>query len=327
MEFSPLKNYEKLEVSTQMIIREAKKRNLKVEVIDWEENLIIISAKNKKHFFYHATFCSANSEISFLLSENKWLSKRLFKENSISCPSGILLNRDFSQNDLSKVKYPVVVKPVDTNCGEGISMDINKNSDLKKAIKHAFKFSTQIIVENFFKGREYRFLVVDCKLRAITWRESANVVGDGVSSISKLIKKKNKSRGIDYTRPLMKINVDDEVKRQLKEQGVSLNSVLKNKEKIYLRKNSNLSTGGDSVDMTDSMPDFYKKIAEKVAKVLGSKIVGVDILIKDLKTKPRADNYTVVEANHNPGIFMHYYPSEGRNRDAAKYVLDVALKK
>ena len=114
-------------------------------------------------------------------------------------------------------------------------------------------------------------------VRAVAYREPANIVGDGISTLEQLIDRKNVGRGDDYKFPLLKIKVDDEVTRHLNAQSLTIHSVVPSEEKIYLRKNSNLSTGGDSIDVTDTMPSFYKEVAVKAAGAAGLKIAGVEI--------------------------------------------------
>jgi glutamate--cysteine ligase len=107
--------------------------------------------------------------------------------------------------------------------------------------------------------------------------------------------------------------------------SLTTNSVLKTGEKVYLRKNSNLSTGGDSIDVTDEMSDFYKDVAVKAAQAAGLKIAGIDIIIKDPKAAPSPENYIVVELNAPAMLSMHDFPYIGKNRHVEKYVLDAIL--
>jgi glutamate--cysteine ligase len=94
---------------------------------------------------------------------------------------------------------------------------------------------------------------------------------------------------------------------------------------LYLRKNSNLSTGGDSIDVTDDIPGYYKEVAVKAARSAGLKIAGIDIIINDLKKTPSPENYIVVELNAPAMLSMHDYPYIGKNRRVEKYVLDSIL--
>lgn len=323
--FIPLKGYENFEATTQIIIAEILKRKLPLEIIDANNNLIAVISEGKEYIIHEGTISDANSIIAFWISNDKWMTKTFLKRKGINHSKGVLLNKGFRADELQTIIFPAVVKPVDTDHGIAVSTNIKSMPELHDAISRAFKHSNKVIVEEHFEGREYRFLVIDFKVRAIAFRVPANIIGDSKKTIRKLIDDKNIDRGEDYTRPLLKINVDEEVKRHLKVQNFKLESIPKKGEQIFLRKNSNLSTGGDSIDVTDEMPDFYKQIAQEAAKAAGLKITGTDIIIKDINIKPTENNYIVVELNAPAMLSMHDYPYIGKNRNVARYVLDSIL--
>jgi len=323
--FTPLPGYENFEVTTQIIIAEILKRKLPFEVIDADNNLISVVHKDKEFIILEGTISDANSLISFWISNDKWMTRQFFQRKGIGHAKGILLKLGWTYDILDAVRFPAVVKPVDTDYGIAVSVDIKTRNELISAITNAFKYSDKVIVEEFFEGQEFRFLVIDYQVRAITLREPANVTGNGRSTIKQLVDKKNEGRGVDYTYPLLKINIDEEVIRHLNVLSISPESILKEGEKIYLRSNSNLSTGGDSIDVTDDIPTFYKEIAIKAAQSAGLKIAGIDIIIKDLDAMPSNENYIVVELNAPAMLSMHNYPYMGKNRHVEKYVLDSIL--
>jgi len=323
--FTPLPGYENFEATTQIIIAEILRRNLPLEIIDADNNLIAVTHNNKEYIIHEGTISDANSLIAYWISNDKWMTRQFLKRKGISHAKGILLKRDYEPEILDSVQLPAVVKPVNTDHGIAVSTNIQNRQELLSAIKNAFKFAKKVIVEEFVPGREFRFLVIDYVVRAIAFREPANVTGDGTSTIQQLIDKKNEGRGNDYRHPLLKIVVDEEVKRHLNALALTKDSVLKKGEKIYLRKNSNLSTGGDSIDVTDEMPDFYKKVAVKAAQAAGLKIAGIDIIVKDPEAAPSPENYIVVELNAPAMLSMHDFPYMGKNRHVEKYVLDAIL--
>lgn len=323
--FQPLKGYENFEATTQIMIAEILARKLPFEIIDSENNLLAVTWNNREYIIHEGTISDGNSLISFWISNDKWMTKQFLKRKGVNFAKAIILGRDEQLNSTSLPTYPLVVKPVDTDHGIGVSTSINNEDQLKVALERAFKYSKKAIVEEFFPGREFRFLVIEGVVRAITYREPANIVGDGVSTVEELINKKNVGRGDDYKFPLLKIKVDDEVTRHLVAQSLTIKTVVANGEKIYLRKNSNLSTGGDSIDVTDSMPVYYKEVAEKAAAAAGLRIAGVDIIISDLDEEPSPTNYIVVELNAPAMLSMHNYPYIGENRHVEKYVLDCIL--
>lgn len=323
--FTPLPGYEHFEATTQIIIAEIIRRKLPFELIDADNNLISVHNNNKEYIIHEGTISDANSLIAFWISNDKWMTRQFLKRKGISHAKGILLDRAYNPEVLDVIKFPAVVKPVNTDHGIAVSTNIKTREEQISAINNAFKYAKKVIVEEFFPGQEYRFLVIDYVVRAIAWREPANVTGDGQSSILQLVKQKNKGRGTDYTHPLLKINIDDEVIRHLKALSLNTETVLQKGEKVYLRKNSNLSTGGDSIDVTDEIPEFYKNVAVEAAKSAGLKIAGIDIIIKDMEQPASHDNYIVVELNAPAMLSMHDYPYIGKNRHVEKYVLDSIL--
>ncbi len=323
--FTPLPGYENFEATTQIIIAELLRRKLPFEIIDPDNNLISVTYNNKEYIILEGTISDANSLIAYWISNDKWMTRQFLKRKGINHANGILLERNYPAEVLNKVTLPAVVKPVNTDHGIAVSTNIQTQEELVSAIKTAFKYAEKVIVEEFFTGREYRFLVIEDQVRAIAYREPANVTGDGMLTIGQLIVKKNEGRGNDYRHPLLKIVIDKEAMRHLNALSLSMKSVLKKGEKVYLRKNSNLSTGGDSIDVTDDIPNSYKEIAVRAARAAGLHIAGVDIIIKDSGTDPSTKNYIVVELNAPAMLSMHNFPYVGKNRRVEKYVLESIL--
>jgi len=324
--FRPLKGYEHFEATTQIIIGEILKRELPFEIIDPENNLIAVYHNNKEFVIHEGTISDANSLIAFWISNDKWMTKQFLGRHHIRHANGMLLKNNITDHEVEKLNiFPAVVKPMDTDHGIAVSTNINNKEEMKDAVNLAFGYSNKVIVEEYFPGREYRFLVIDFEVRAIAYREPANITGNGHNTIQELINSKNSNRGDDYTHPLLKIRIDHEVKRHLKAQNLTLNTIPAEGGKIFLRSNSNLSTGGDSIDITDEMPDFYKETAEQAARAAGLKIAGIDIIIQDIDKTPNPDNYIVVELNAPAMLSMHDFPYIGQNRHVEKHVLDCIL--
>lgn len=157
---------------------------------------------------------------------------------------------------------------------------------------------------------------------AVCNRVPANVIGDGIHTIEKLVALKNedKRRGVGHVTPLEKIQLGDTELDVLQQSGFTKDSIPSKDQKVFLRKNSNISTGGDSIDVTDWAHPFYKELAVKAAQLVGAKICGVDIILKDLE---RRGDYRILELNFNPVLYIHNYPYEGKNRDVGNKILDL----
>jgi len=267
-----------------------------------------------------ATKTSLDSYVSVLMMENKVVTKKVLERAGISVPGGY----EYTSPEAGMADYrmyagkPVVIKPKSTNFGLGITI-LKHNydeTDFKAALQIAFEHDNTVLIEKFIPGREFRIFIINDEVVGILHRVPANVTGDGVLNIGQLIDRKNEDplRGKGYRTPLEKIRKGREKEMFLKQQGMDFNTVPKEGEVVYLRENSNISTGGDSIDFTDDIDDSYKAIAVEAAKALNVKITGLDMMIQDIHAPATPDNYAIIEMNFNPAIHIHCYPFKGKNR-------------
>lgn len=317
--------YEDLELSTQLLIKESLKHGIKVEVLDRSENFIKLTKGERTEYVKQATKTSLDRYSSVLAMENKLITKKILSEHEIRVPEG----RSYqtlkeAQKDFGFYQgQSIVIKPKSTNFGQGITILENLTNEMlfNQAIRLAFSMDNGIIIEEFVNGPEYRFLVIGQQVVGVLRRIPANVIGDGRQTIQALIEEKNKSliRGENYRRPLEKIKVDEVVLSYLMEQGYELGTILPDGKQIFLRENSNISTGGDSLDMTDQVIDYYKDIAIQAANVMGTNICGVDMIIED--THDATKDYVILELNFNPALHIHAFPFKGTQRQVALPIL------
>ncbi|AGX42475.1 bifunctional glutamate--cysteine ligase GshA/glutathione synthetase GshB [Clostridium saccharobutylicum] len=322
-----LEGYEELELSTQILMKEAIKRGISVEVVDKAENFICLKKDDKVEYVKQATKTSKDNYITILIMENKSVTKKILKDNNIIVPNGIEVNSLYEVSNIIKdfVHKPIVIKPKSTNFGTGISI-FSEGADedsIIQAFKIAFKYDNTVLIEEFIKGKEYRFLVTDDKVAGILCRIPANVKGDGKKTIKELVEIKNQDslRGYHYVTPLEKINLDENAALFLKQQNKDFNYIPKKDEIVYLRENSNISTGGDSIDYTECIPEKFKEIAVKSARAAGAKICGVDMILENYRDENT--NYAIIELNFNPAIHIHCYPFKGTERKIGEDVLRV----
>lgn len=324
-----VKGYEGLELSTQMVIQEAIERNIKVEVLDWDDNFIRLTQGEKIEYIKQATKTSVDTYIAPLIMENKEVTKIVLRENGLRVPEGVTVKS--IEEGVKKIESflgrDVVIKPKSTNFGLGVVILKWKYNieDVRRALEQAFTHDKSVLIEEFISGKEYRFFIVGDEVVAILHRVPANVTGDGIHSIRELVEEKNKDplRGKGYVTPLEKILLGKIEENYLAFDGRTFDTIPAEEETIYLRENSNISTGGDSIDFTDEIIDEYKRIAVMAAKSAGAKICGADIMIQDIQAKPSADNYGIIEINFNPAIHIHDFPYLGNNRHIEKKVLDL----
>ncbi|NTV74828.1 MAG: bifunctional glutamate--cysteine ligase GshA/glutathione synthetase GshB [Holophaga sp.] len=321
--------YEELELSTQLVIREAQARGHAVEVLDAPSNFIRIRGAGRVEYLRQATRTSADTYVSPLIMENKKVTKLLLAEAGIRVPEG----GDYASLEAARADFPrwrsrgTVVKPNTTNFGIGVSMlpaPVSETAYLK-AVETALAADDTILVEELIPGREFRFLVIGDAVRAILHRVPARVLGDGRHSIAELIAEKNEDplRGKGYRSPLEKLRTGPEEAAHLRLAGLDFASVPEAGREVELRPNSNISTGGDSLDFTDLIHPGYSELAVAAAAAVGARICGVDMLIEDVEREPAAASYGVIELNFNPALHIHDFPFQGENRRVERHVLDL----
>ncbi len=311
---------EDMEMSTQLLLKAAILKGVGFEILDRKENFIRLFDGKKEEYVMQATKTSLDSYVSVLMMENKVVTKKVLERAGISVPGGY----EYTSPEAGMADYrmyagkPVVIKPKSTNFGLGITI-LKHNydeTDFKAALQIAFEHDNTVLIEKFIPGREFRIFIINDEVVGILHRVPANVTGDGVLNIGQLIDRKNEDplRGKGYRTPLEKIRKGREEEMFLKQQGMDFNTVPKEREVVYLRENSNISTGGDSIDFTDDIDDSYKAIAVEAAKALNVKITGLDMMIQDIHAPATPDNYAIIEMNFNPAIHIHCYPFKGKNR-------------
>lgn len=321
--------YEDLELSTQILMRDAIRKGVQIEILDREENFLRLTRGQQVEYVKEATKTSLDSYSTVLVMENKVVTKEVLKEKGIIVPPG----ESYSKPEDARAAYhqftgrQIVIKPKSTNYGLGISIfkDEFTPEAFEEAVEIAFKYDKTILIEAFVTGKEYRFLVMDGRVEAVLHRVPANVIGDGQKTVRELIHQKNQHplRGVGHRTPLEKIQLGEIEALYLKSQGKDFDHIPAADELVFLRENSNISTGGDSIDFTDEVHESYKQLAVRAAEAVGAVITGVDIIIEDIKEPVDETNYAVIELNFNPAIYMHCYPYQGQPRDVAAKVLDL----
>ena len=300
--------------SPAALVRDAILRGVDYRVLDHRENNSIIEFKKhgKKEYIVGATQTRKDNYIVHYLTNDKFESKEILQKNKLKTPKGIMISNKLSEEQLEDLyenyeEKAIVIKPRTTNGGVGITVFATPptKSQFLKAVNYAFEFDNDVLIEQYVQGEEYRFLVVNGKCISVVTRRSAQVIGNGKDTIEKLIEKKNKEEW--HVLLDTKLKIDSPLRTHLTKTGRTLEDIPKKGEVVKLRKNSNCSTGGESISLTDKVPERFKRIAEKAAKAFESYVCGVDILISDLNK----DDYCILETNADPGYDINQWPYEG----------------
>ncbi len=309
---------------TQAIWDEARKRHIPIRRLGSDSMLQLGYGKYMRTV--ESSLIDTTSCIAVDLAQNKQLVKNILKEHNIPVPEGGLADSEDAAIILAEqLGYPVVVKPFDGNHGQDITVNINDRALLQAAYLRASRYSKQVIIERHIPGKDYRILVVGDQVSAVAERRPPSVVGNGLNTIEELVAAENKNplRGTGHEKPLTRIRLDKCAQEVLARCGLEPNSVPEAGEKVCLRENGNLSTGGSARDCTMEIHPENKTLAVKAAQAIGLDIAGIDVVMDDISQPLSPLNGAMIEVNACPGLRMHLYPSEGQPRNVAQDILNL----
>lgn len=273
-----------------------------------------------------ATVASTTSNIAVEIACDKEDTKNLLEAAEVPVPRGrIIYTEEELEAAIKRIGYPVVLKPINGNHGRGATTNIKDWGSAQLAFEIAKKHSRAIICEKFITGYDFRLLVINYKFICAARRTPAFVTGDGKSTLQQLIDAVNADprRGYGHEKVLTQIKVDAVTEKILADKELTLESIIPKGEELMLKPTANLSTGGTSTDVTDFVHPNNIFLAERIARIIGLDICGIDIMAPDLSTPLEENGGAVLEVNAAPGFRMHIEPSEGLARNVAEPVIDM----
>ena len=324
LELKEIKSSKGLGVSAQALLKEALVRN--IPLIELEDECLFMLGHGCKQKFLSASLTSQTSCISVDIISNKDQTKKILASACLPVPNGLVIT-DKTQLDtaLNKINFPLALKPLDSNHGKGITTNILTKEMALIAFQRAQKISSRVIIEEYIKGEDFRFLVINYELVAVAQRIPACIIGNGVSTIKELIAEvnSNPSRGDYHDAALTKIEFDETTNTILQETSLSAESILAKDQKLSLKYTANLSSGGTSIDMTDKIHPVNKLIAERIARLFNLDVCGIDIIMQRVDVPLTKETGAIIEVNAAPGLRMHLKPNVGLPRNVAKHIIDM----
>ena len=304
--------------STGAIVNAAKTRNIPSYNLTAGTSYTQLGHGVKQRRF-QATVTDASGIIGHSIADDKEWTKQILGEAGVPVPKGtICYSWEEALEAADWIGWPVVTKPLSGNHGRGVTTDIASEADLRSgydaAVARLREGSDGVIVESYIKGEDHRILVIGGKLVAAARRRPAHVMGDGTRTIQELIDRENTDprRGVGHENLLTQIHVDEQTHRMLEQAGLSLDTVLPDGEIAFLKSTANISTGGTATDLTDEVHPEVKFAMERVGRLVGLDVIGIDLLAETLSEPLETQSAGVVEVNAGPGFRMHMAPKIGR---------------
>lgn len=312
------------------LLKQAEKSGIKITQVDPEFLTFCLQYKGKRHYFFHKKI-GLNPQNSSIVS-NKYLTLKILDKAGLKVPQAFLAENYEQVLKLiknKKINYPFVIKPFDYSLGVAVTPNIQDKHTIKMAISRIKlywkkaklwgrkKRKKVFMAEEHVNGNDYRILVINKKVAAVTQRAYPEIIGDGKSTVKELIKRYYNNHSY-YIKKKRKPLFDQELKRNLKIQNIEMNDVLDKNNIVRLRQTANVFGGGITINVTDKIHPSYKKIAVKAAQEFKMNIAGIDLMTKDISKK---DDYRIIEINSFPALDMHEHPDIGKPINVSKLIL------
>lgn len=328
MELREIRESTRLGPSTGNIVEEAAKRGIPHMRLNKHSLVQLGHGVNQKRI--RATIASTTGNIAVDIACDKEETKNLLGAAEIPVPRGTTIyTEEDLHNAIEKYGYPLVIKPIDGNHGKGNTTNITNIEQALLAFESAKKYSRSVIIEKFITGFDFRILVIDYKFVAAARRTPACVIGDGEHNVNELIQIVNSDprRGYGHEKVLTQISIDQYTHKMLAEQDITLSDVPEKGRMVVLKTTANLSTGGTSDDVTEEVHPANVIMCERIARIIGLDICGIDIMAENLSTPVVENGGAILEVNAAPGFRMHIEPSNGIARNVAEPVVDMLFPK
>ena len=301
-------------------------KEMKTWYVDQPGQLFSLHSKDKSHYFFRTRGDKVPNE-AVEKGMDKDATKQLLKKAGIPVPEGKQFSREQTVEEMleyaREIGYPVVIKPTDGSFGRGVLSDIQTEEELRHSIDYLRTELNpeQIIVERYVPGEDYRLYVVGDEVIGAILRVPPNVVGDGINSIESLIEIKNNERNLNPRLVSCPIKVNQETIEYIGRSNYKLESVPGNGDIIYLSDISNISIGGDPIDVFDELSDEVKTTAVKALQAVPGLVQGaVDLMVNtDESGKELA---YVIELNPTSQLGGILFPIKGKSRDVPAAIID-----
>lgn len=283
-----------------------------------------LTYRGRKTHEFNASRGDKVSSEAVRICMDKDLTRTYLSKAAVPVPIGKGFAKDIADDEIiqyaTSIGYPLVLKPTDGFQGHGVIVNIENEHDFKESLNYVrYELGyKEIVVEDYVQGEDCRIYVIEDKVIGAVSRIPAHIIGDGEHTISQLIKLKNNDRNNNpnhYRRP---IKIDFNLNQSLDSLGYTLKTIPKKAERVYLLKTSNISSGGEAVDVTDKITLKMRETAINAVKA----IPGLNQCAVDMLINKENNTVAVIEVNSKPLIGLHLFPEEGEARDIPKAIID-----
>ncbi|MGE0315048.1 MAG: N-acetylglutaminylglutamine synthetase [Lautropia sp.] len=296
----PIEDYDALNPYARIIVDEARRRGIGVEVTDAAGGFFRLSYGGRS-LLCRESLSELTSGVAMSICDDKAVTRRVVERAGLSVPAQLATPVDDDAiRDFVARHGSVVVKPARGEQGRGISVGLVDVVQVRAAIERARAHCEQVLLEACFDGEDLRLLVIDFRVVAAALRRPPRIVGDDEHSVRELIERQSRRRAA-ATGGESRIPIDAETERCLATAGVTLDSIPARGTEIQVRRTANLHTGGTIHDVTEIVHGRLVDAACRAARAISIPVVGIDFMVR----APTEPEYVFIEANERPGLANH----------------------
>jgi len=289
-----------------------------------ERGCFYINILGKRILLERKISITRQSFVSGQLTRCKDITHKLLYSNDLPTPkTECFYNKSYNKKQamrqISLLNFPVILKDARGSNSKGIFPFIGNIEDAMKVLEEELPHYRSMIAQEMVTGKEYRILVLDDKVIGALEMIPPYALGDGFSTISKIIQERQNTTE-------QRTKFDEKLEQILKEQNVTLESIMSKNEIAYIKKSSCLAEGGETMDVTDVVHGSIEEICVKASRVVGKHLVGIDVMCTDISQDISSQDFNIIEINGKPDLYIHYNPTHGKTRNVVEDIVKFMVK-
>jgi len=297
--FTPPAPSAKLNPYAALIVNEARRRGIHVNVLDEEGGYFELQLGGRT-IVCRESLTELTTAVAMSRCDDKRITRKVLAQADVNVPEQAISSEQSEDLAFLEKHERIVVKPARGEQGQGISVNVTTGEELRAAIQDARQHCERVILEQFVEGDDLRLVVIGYEVVAAAVRKPPFVIGTGRHTVEQLIEKYNRRR-MAATGGESKVPLDAETRRCVSVADYEMTDIPEKNQRVRVRHTANLHTGGTIHDVTDDLHETLREAGIRAARALDIPVTGIDMIVKDV-TLP---HYVVIEANERPGLANH----------------------
>jgi GNAT-family acetyltransferase (TIGR03103 family) len=291
--------YDQLNAYARIIVDEALRRGIAVEVLDASIGELALSRDGRRMVTVES-LSELTTAVAFRRCDHKAHTRRVLARAGLRVPAG--RTATFDDEDVAFLEQwkDIVVKPARGEGGAGITVGVVDREGLAAATEAARLVCPEVVLERRCRGEDLRVVVIAGEVVAAAVRRPPEVTGTGRETVGELVESLSEEREA-ATGGSSQIPLDGTTRDVVQAQGHDFDAVPPDGEVVTARRTANLHTGGTITDVTDQLHPELVAVCLRAAEAIDIPVVGIDLIVPAID----GPEYVIIEANEQPGLANH----------------------